>query len=210
MLRFQSECVTVSASDGTATVVQRDLILYRNPDGGASLSAAARAYDARQATRLVEGMTDVDDTVIVKRPEDNESETPGYRTPFYLGKVLRVHYLPQSSASSSAPRLISGIDVHWCYPFFNGAPCDDVRRPWKRACVGLLHEWDAACEKRKTCIQCRQPDQSTSREWSFVPSEALLEMGVKMTPTTHALAAPSKEKLAAYSATWATALAKAS
>ena len=106
------------------------------------------------------------------------------------------------------PPLVSGIDVHWCYPFFNGAPCDDVRRPWKRACVGLLHEWDAACEKRKACIQCRQPDQSTSREWSFVPSEALLEMGVQMTPTTHALAAPSKEKLAAYSATWATALAK--
>ena len=213
-IRMPTKCIAAPVqqpSDGT-TVVQRDLILYRNPDGGASLSAHERAYGARQARRLVEGMTDVDDTVIIKRPEDNESETPGYRTPFYLGKVLRVHFA-QSIASSStyakdAPRLVSVIDVHWCYPFFNGAPCDDVRRPWKRACVGLLHEWDVACEKRQACIQCRQPDQSTSREWSFVPSEALLEMGVQMTPTTHALAAPAKEKLAAYSATWATALAK--
>ena len=207
-----TEAPQARSSDVPATVVQRDLIVYRNPDGGSSLSAAERAYDARQATRLVEGMTDIDDTVIVKRPEDNEAETPGYRTPFYLGKVLCVHF-EQSAASSSTDtrdiaRLIRGVDVHWCYPFFNGAPCDDVRRPWKRACVGLLHEWDASCDTRKKCIACRQPDQSTSREWSYVPAEALLEMGVKMTPTTHALAAGSKEKLAAYSATWAKALAK--
>ena len=131
---------------------QVELITYDDRErGGDVFNRSMRAYDAKFTRALVEGMTDVGDMIVTKRPEVDEADRAGFRTVFYLGQVLRVHYEAQSGAGgSSSKRTIEALDVHWCYPFFNGQPCDDVCRPWKLACAGLLHEW----ERCKRCIVC--------------------------------------------------------
>ena len=205
------KCVPAGADRAVPQTVaaQVDLLIYQNPDGGAGLSKQTRDYEARQTRALLEGMTDVDDIVVVKRPEQAEADRKGFRTPFYLGKVLRVHFAESAapSSSSSSEREIVALDVHWYYPFFKGAPCDDVKRPWKLACCGVLHEWSAHCEKRVACRAFRRPELGdTSREWARVDASTVSEVGVAMTPKSFALAAPTKEKLSAGNAEWAAAL----
>jgi len=245
-MQMPMKCRPQAAEEQEArpTAEQVDLITYRNPDGTGSLSAGERNYDARQTTLLLEGFVDVDSVVVVKRPVEHEADAHGFRTPFYLGKVLRVHYrsataegssataegsrsAPAAAAASStstAPtkridlteshpcdhvptkRIIEALDVHWCYPFFKGHPCDDVRRPWRLACCAL-HAWDRNCEVRRACKETRRPELGdTSREWSRVDAQAVQEMNISMTPSTNALTAASKEKLAMHSDVWATAL----
>jgi hypothetical protein len=199
------------------TAEQVDLMTYRNPDGSGSLSAGERNYDARQVKVLLEGFVDIDSFVIVQRPDVHEAQLAGFRTPFYLGKVLRVHYREPagcselssdtaSSTSTQTKRVIEALDVHWCYPFFQGRPCDDVRRPWKLGCCAM-HEWDKKCETRLACKETRRPELGdTSREWSHVPAQSIMEMGVKMTPSTNALSAAAREKIAMHSDAWAAAL----
>ena len=205
-LRMPMKCVPHTATQPDAgvqaTAEQVDLITYQNPGGGGGLSKDARNYEAKQVTAILEGMTDVDDVVIINRPEQDEGDIDGFRTPFYLGRVLQVHFEEGGAGGSSTQekRTIVGIDVHWHYPFFNGTPCDDVKRPWKAACQGLLHEWEKACDKRLKCVHARRPELGVtwgSREWSYVKAAAIHEMGLQMTPKTFALSASSKEKLSA-------------
>jgi hypothetical protein len=178
--------------------MQVELLTYQNPDGGAGVSKGTREYEARQTKALLEGMTDVGDVVAVKRPKEHEADRAGFRTPFYVGKVLRVHFVETAGSSSSSKREIHALDVHWHYPFLKGQPCDDVNRKWLPACQGLLHEWTRQCEMRLACKNCRRAELGdTSREWSQVTADTILEVGLKMTPTTSQLSKPAKERLAA-------------
>ena len=229
-MQMPMKCRPQAAEEQEArpTAEQVDLITYRNPDGTGSLSAGERSYDARQTTLLLEGFVDINSVVVVKRPVEHEAQVEGFRTAFYLGKVLRVHYRSATAegstsaaaegstsaaaaatdSTSTAPtkRVIEALDVHWCYPFFNGKPCDDVKRPWKLACCAM-HAWDKLCETRNACKEMRRPELGdTSREWSRVDAQTVQEMNISMTPATNALTAASKEKLAMHSDAWATAL----
>jgi hypothetical protein len=183
---------------------QVELLTYQNPDGGAGVSRNTREYEALQTKALYEGMTDVGDIVAVKRPDEHEADTDGFRTPFYVGEVLRVHFVEATGSSSSSKKEIKAVDVHWHYPFLNGVPCDDVNRKWLPACQGLLHEWTAQCETRIRCKGCRRAELGdTSREWSQVTADTIIEVGVKLTGKTRSLSKPTKERLAAGNTEWA-------
>ena len=207
-LAMPMKCVPAGTSSVAPLTLagQVELITYQNP-GGAGISKKGRDYEARQTRALLQGMTDVDDVVAVTRPDEHEADRAGFRTPFYLGKVLRVHFAEGGGSSSDTKRVIEALDLHWYYPFFNAKPCDDVTRPWKLACQGLLHEWRPRCETYSGCCAARRPELgNTSREWARVEADTIIEVGVAMTPVNWALAKAAKEKLAAGNTAWAEAL----
>ena len=79
--------------------------------------------------------------------------------------------------------------------------CDDVKRPFKLACVGK-HEWNHGCEKRKVCVQKREQGATTSRHFAQVEAGAVFEANVQLLESG-ALSAPSKKRLAERDPKWA-------
>mgnify|MGYP007018243642 CR=1 FL=1 len=190
---------------------QIELMTYRNP-GGSSYTKKARdrnATAARMQHRLLASeISEGCAVAVVREGAIDPSDPPGYGTPFYIGDVVKIHLKPVASTSTSgdssaapATREVAKLDLHYRIPMCKSKFCDDVKRPFKLACVGK-HEWNHGCEKRKACVQKREQGATTSRHFAQVEAGAVFEANVQLLESG-ALSAPSKKRLAERDPKWA-------
>ena len=75
--------------------------------------------------------------------------------------------------------------------------CDDMCRPWVRACWGL-HAWDAACDKRSACKTAAAANGANTDTTRMVHEAAaceIMEVGLTLSKA-EALSKKSREHLA--------------
>ena len=98
---------------------------------------------------------------------------------------------------------VKRILVHYLMPYANRKFCDDVRRPWKLACL-CRQEWNHSHERY---IECKRrymdPTAATSvsavlqttRYVDWIQPDMVLETQLGVTPTTSKLSADTKQRL---------------
>lgn len=85
--------------------------------------------------------------------DEPETGRGGWGTPFYMGDVIDVVLAP--GGPSSGKRKIERVTVHYRMPSYRNKFCDDICKPWLRACVGG-HAWRrGVCDTAHACKRMR-------------------------------------------------------
>ena len=189
---------------------QVNFMRYTNPSGGTAYGKDERDRDAvarRMRGRLMADEVEVGSVIAVHRSQEDPTEPGGYGTPFYVAEVLDIQLKPVQGCSSDdddARREIENLFVHYRMPMFNSSFCDDVQRPFVKACVGQ-HAWGVGCEKRTRCVVKRPEGSTTSRHAALIDAATVFEINVDL-KKNGALSAISRSKLAETNRDWAAQL----
>ena len=173
--------------------VQKELMVYKNPDGKA-YSKDDRDRDAIAARPIRASEASIGSTVAIRRSDKDPWTPGGYGTPFYVGDVTSFVVSSAGSSAESSDPTISKLSVHYRMPLFNGAFCNDAKRPWKLACVAM-HAWDSHCETRRACKAQRPHGATTSRVMAEVDATTVFEANLSL-KATHALSLRSARNIA--------------
>jgi hypothetical protein len=183
---------------------QVELMTYKNPGGQHySKDELLRDAVAGQSRAVLASELSVGCSVAIKRDASDPREPPGYDTPFYIADVLEIQTSGAGSSSTGGAEVKSLV-VNYRMPAFNGAFCDDPRRPFKPVCVAM-HEWGSGCERRHMCVSRRPQGQTTSRLVATVDVQTVFEFNVPLV-VSGALSAKAKRLLAQTEPSWAEAL----